>query len=88
MKLVAVDVLPKKRTSKKDLQRILEYFVSSEEKVARVDFTENEYKSVRSCQASLQKAAKISNLPVKVFSRDGNVYLLNIAIPYPEDKDK
>lgn len=73
-----VDKLPEKRRSKHYLQRLIEDFVESGQEIARIDYTEHDYKSLSVCYGCIKRAAITSKRPVKVVQRDGEVYLTKI----------
>lgn len=76
MKLVSVEVLPKKRASRKQLQEFIEVFVNGDANISRVDFEEGEYASEKTCYSTLHKAVERSGHPVRVMMRAGSVYLV------------
>lgn len=83
MKLIPVEILPKKRANRKGLQDFIEEFCNGEIKMARVDFSDNDYKDAKSCYSSIYKAIWRSKRPVKVIMRGNEVFLAKV--PRKED---
>ncbi len=75
MKLTPVDSIPKRRASRHNLQDFIEEFVNSNAEFVRIDLSEHDYKSYIVCANCMRVAVKRSKRPIKVFIRDGNVYL-------------
>lgn len=69
-----------KRHDRKDLQGFIEEFTKANVPYAEVLFTNREYKSLNSAQASMIKAIKISEKPYRVCSRNGHLYLINTTL--------
>ena len=76
----AKDALPEHKHTHKYLKKYFEGFMSSNIKIATVEFSENEYKNVTSCQASLRKSIKRFGFPIKATVRNGMVYLIRLDI--------
>ena len=77
MKFIPVEAVPKRRF-KHHLQDLIEEFVKGDAEVVKIDLHEHEYKSAKVCRSCLGIAAKKSGYPVKVFYRDGVVYLSKV----------
>lgn len=77
MKIIEVKEIPKRlrKPSSKQAKEILEHFVNSEMKKARVLWYDDEYASNFGCYASLRQHATINKLPVKLRMVEGEVYL-------------
>ena len=69
--------VPKKRSNKMyKLEAGLKEFMAMNVKVAKVTWTDIEYKSSRSCYESLHKAAKKFGFPIDVTTRKGEIFLI------------
>jgi len=77
MKFIPVDSVPDRRY-RHPLQDMIEEFSNGENDIVKVDITERDYKSARSCYSCLHAAIKKSRHPVKVMFRDGEVFLSKI----------
>lgn len=77
MKIIEVEEIPKrlKKPSSKQARELLEYFLSSGMKKARVFWYDDEYSSNYGCYASLRQHAAAGKLPVKLRMVEGEVYL-------------
>lgn len=75
MKFVEVKEVPE-RTHKKDLRKILEDFMTTNIKVAKVDFNDGDYKEARYCANSIAVAVRRAALPITVTRRGEEVYLI------------
>jgi hypothetical protein len=76
MKLTFVENMPTKRMIKHhDLQELIKQFANSDHKVAKVDFTEEDYVNAKSCANSLRVTLSKSKRPITVFQRGNEVYL-------------
>lgn len=81
MKLTFVENVPTGRVKKNHkLQAFIKEFAESDHKVAKVDFTEEEYKNTYSCVNALRRAIKHSKRPVKVIQRGDEVYLTKMYL--------
>ena len=81
MKLTFVENVPLGRMLvKHDLQKLIKEFAESDHKVAKVDFTDGDYASAKSCVNALRVAVKHSKRPVKVFQRGDEVYLAKMYL--------
>lgn len=81
MKLVKVTEEEKvmvKRTAKKNLVSYLNEFEASGEDIAKVEFTENEYKNVYSARACFARSIATHKFNMKVRTRNGNLYLVKV----------
>lgn len=74
MTMAKVDTMPAKRCSKKCLMDIFNEFISMNVKLAKVEFEENEYKSVKVADSVLRVAAKRYGVPIKVRMRNDEIY--------------
>ncbi|NCE64149.1 hypothetical protein D1159_05990 [Pseudoflavonifractor sp. 524-17] len=74
MKLIPVEAVPKRR-GKHRLQDLMEEFMRGDADVVKIDFSERDYKSAKVCRSCLGVAAKHSGYPIKVWLREGVVYL-------------
>ncbi len=81
MTFVQVDEIPKRKASRHNLQDFIKEFENSDAKFVRIDLSECDYKSYMVCASCMRIAVKRSKRPIKVFVRDGNVYLGKIIIP-------
>lgn len=77
MKIIEVKEIPKRlhKPSSKQAKELLEHFVESGIKRARVFWYDDEYSSNYGCYASLRQHASINKLPVKLRMVEGDVYL-------------
>lgn len=78
MKLIPVNEIPKKSTTKKRLQSLIEEFVDSTDTMVRIDFTPDDYKSATVCCSCMRIAIKRSGRPIGATLRSGKVYLYKI----------
>lgn len=81
MKLVRVTEEEKvmvKRTAKKNLVSYLTEFETSSEDIAKVEFTEVEYKNVYSARACFTRSITTHKFNMKVRMRNGNLYLVKV----------
>lgn len=81
MKFVKVDVLPARgnnTSNNKILHQFLTDFLGSNIEVARVEWGKDEYLNHMSCYTSLNKAALRYEMPIRVISRNGNIYLVRV----------
>lgn len=78
MKLVKVKDIPKRVYVTHDLQAMINEFVNSDHRYAKVDIGDNEYTSPTSCSESLRHAIKRSGHSLKVHCIKGIVYLEKI----------
>lgn len=81
MKFVKVDVLPARGNNtscNRMLTQFLTDFLGSNIEVARVEWGTDEYLSYMSCYTSLHKTVTYNDLPIKVISRNGNIYLVRV----------
>lgn len=78
MKLTYVEKLPEMKCKPKKLQKLIEEFCESGREVAKIDFTEHEYKSPEVCYSCIWTAIKRSKRPVVIHIRKGEVYLTKI----------
>ena len=79
MTLTPVKTLPKRAVcSKNDIEKLLQDFVSSCMKIARVDYSNIEYESSTTLRTSLYYAIERSNVPVRVCIRNHQVYLIKL----------
>lgn len=77
MTLIKVDYLPKKR-AKKRLQDFIKEFADSEMEIAKVNFTDQDYKSPNICRNCMAVAIRKSKRPVKVCQRGDEIYLVKL----------
>ncbi len=76
MKTVPVDEIPEvKRCGRHDLKDFLKGFVDGKNSTVRVDFTERDYKHVKSCYQCLWGGIKLHGYNIKVMKRGDEVYL-------------
>lgn len=75
MNFVEVKEVPRK-TFNMDLANRLEEFMKLNIKVAKVDFSKNEYKNVTSAQGSFKQAITRKCLPITATVRNGELYLI------------
>lgn len=81
MYFTEVDKLPFCSRKQGKIQKVLQDFTDSKIAAARVDTTEKEYKSMRTCQLTIIKSAKRMHLDhVKTSIRNGEVYLINTLL--------
>ena len=80
MKLTYVEQIPK-RKDHHDLQGLLREFINSDRDIAKVEFTDKDYKSPVICASCLSSAIKRSGYRIRVMRRGKDVYLFrdNIA---------
>jgi hypothetical protein len=76
MKLVFTDKLPKRKGGRHNLRELIKEFVSSGNKIAKVDLKPNEYKSPLVARNCMYISVKRSGENVRVSLRDGEVYLI------------
>ena len=77
MKFEKVEFIPKRRT-KHHLQDFIEEFISSDAKIVKVIFSDEDYKSSKVCRSCLGVAVKQSGHPIKVSLRGEEVFLSKI----------
>mgnify|MGYP003571255512 CR=1 FL=1 len=77
MKIIEVKEIPKRlrKQNTRQAKELLEHFVESGMKKARVFWYDDEYESNYGCYASLRQHATINKLPVKLRMVEGDVYL-------------
>lgn len=81
MKLTFVeDVSMKRVKTNHNLQNLIKEFADSNHKVAKVDFTEEDYANAKSCRYALREAIRRSKRPVTVFQRGDEVYLAKMYL--------
>jgi hypothetical protein len=68
------------KREKKKLKYVFLEFINMQVKVAKVDYTEFDYKSLNSAYNTLYKAAKRSCVPVQVMRREGSIYFVRTDI--------
>lgn len=79
MTLTPVESLPKRvANSRNDVEKLLQEFVDSGMKIARVDYYASEYKSSSTLYSSLHFAIGRQNAKVKVHMRNRQVYLIKL----------
>lgn len=76
MKLVPVEKIPYRMNNR--LQDILDGFAESDDDIVKIDFEENEYKSVRVAASVIAVAIKRSRHNMKVSVRGDQVFLFKI----------
>ena len=74
MNFVVVERMPERRRPKKSLKNRFDEFMNMNVKLAKVDLTENDYKSVKVGYGVLHTAAKHYGYPIEVHLRDGKLY--------------
>lgn len=76
MTLVAVKALPEKiKGEYKSAIPVLKEFMNMNTRYARIEFAMYEYSDTVSARGSIERQAKIYNLPIKVLNRNGECYL-------------
>lgn len=78
MKFVKVDVVPKRRHGRHDLQGLLGVFMNSGNKIVKVDFNDRDYALPNVCANCIRVAIKRLGYPIKVMQRDKEVYLVKV----------
>ena len=68
--------IPRGKKSMHKLEAELNEFMAMNVMCVRVAFTELEYKTATTCYSSLSKAIKRYALPIRAFTRNGNLYLM------------
>lgn len=76
MKLIYVNEIPAKRRSKHRLQIMLDEFMESNEKMAKIEFNETDYKSAKVCYGCIGTAVRKSKRNLNVAYREGVVYII------------
>lgn len=74
---VSKEILQKDRTRNK-LVCMLEEFLKSGQEIAKVEYEKGEYTDSRSCYASLKNCINKFKYPIKVTTRDSNVYIYRV----------
>ena len=77
MKLTPVESIPN-RKDRHDLQSIIEEFANGDVKFAKIEFNDHDYKSAVSCRSAFGKAVSVAGHPMKVFLRNGEVFLSKV----------
>ena len=75
-----VDGIPKggshvAKCEKKSLIHYLDIFMKMEVKYARIRFGYDEYSNIRSAFESIRASIKRHNYPIKIYRRNGQIYL-------------
>lgn len=73
---VTEEEFAKKTCLKKDVQALLEEFMSADITIARVDFNEREYKHLKSAHSSFHNAVKTGGFPIEVRCLNKQLYLI------------
>lgn len=76
MRFVEVDVLPKRKATRHNLQDMIRSFVESDAKFVKIELAEGDYKSMSVCYGCLGVACRRSGYAVKAKMRDNEVYLV------------
>lgn len=76
MKMIPVDDIPEVVRCRHDLRDFLKGFVNGEDSIVKIDFTEHDYKNVKSCYECLWSGAKLHGYNIKVMKRGDEVYLM------------
>lgn len=71
-----MDVSNSGRCRYKRITKMIEEFWNSDQQIVKVEFTEKEYKSVKSASSSFIKAVKKMKVGVVVITRKGKLYLI------------
>lgn len=77
---VSIERIDSRKRSKKKVMKMVEEFWESDSQAVRVEFNENEYKSIASAQSTFRKAAKALNIGVFAMTRNGVLYLVKEKI--------
>ena len=81
MKLTYVEEAPYvQRRGKHDLQDLIKEFVNSDKDIARVDWTEQDYKNAYICIQCIDSDVLISGHKSEVFKRGNEVYMMKCNI--------
>lgn len=82
MRFTVVDdiELKKGRCQSKELKYVFKEFINMNVKVARVDFTEFDYKNVHSAYNNLQKGAARHCVPIRVTKIGDSIYFVRTDI--------
>lgn len=77
MRFEKIDHIPAKVPTryKKDTYEMLDRFVKSDANFARVILDPGDYTRLESARQSLKESCQRHNLPVRVITRDGELYL-------------
>lgn len=75
-----VEEISNLRCKRKKIQQMIEDFWQSDLQVVRVEFNEQEYKSLASAQSSFSKAARSMKVGVFAVSRNGKLFLVKEKI--------
>lgn len=79
MKLTYVEEVPVvQRRGRHNLQGLIKEFVNSD--IARVDWTEKDYKNAYICRQCIARAVLISGHKIEVFKRGNEVYMMKCNI--------
>lgn len=81
MKLTYVEEVPVvQRRGRHNLQDLIKEFVNSDKDIARVDWTEKDYKNAYICRQCIARAVLISGHKIEVFKRGNEVYMMKCNI--------
>lgn len=89
MKITAVDKLPEETlrtvanqnsTLRHRMREMLDEFLASGAKYAKVDYTPADFKNVQSAYNALYQAYRIPNLPLRVRRINGELYLTRVEV--------
>lgn len=75
MRFTPVNEIPERKRGWHHLQEFIKEFVDSNVNNALVVINEHEYKSPEVCKSCLLVAIKRSGYPIRVYIREGKVYL-------------
>lgn len=74
---VSKEILQTGRTKNKIIC-VLEEFLKSGKEIAKVEYAKGEYTDSRSCYAALKHCINKFKYPIKVTTRDSNVYIYRL----------
>ena len=78
MKMVVVEDVPN-INGRHDVKSMIEEFANGDALCVKLEFKEREYKNACSLYASVYKAVKKNGYKIKVYTRNGDVYLKKVV---------
>lgn len=75
MKLIPVETVPRRKSSRHDLQNLIVEFMDGDADIVKIDLGEHDYRSAKVCRSCLGAAVKRAGYPIKVMLREDIVYL-------------
>lgn len=81
MTLTYVEEVPVvERRGRHNLQNLIQEFINEDKDIARVDWTEKDYKNASVCRQCIYRAVKLSGHKIEIFKRGNEVYMMKCDI--------